>query len=321
KLNLTFAVLGPLPEGFHEVETLMQAVDLEDELTFTIEPSDKMSIEITCTKAPYVTDVPLDETNLVAKALRLFAQEHEPARTLKISVHIEKVIPVSAGLAGGSSNAAAALVVLNRYYGSRISRTKLEDMAAALGSDVPFCIAGGTQVGRNRGEKLSLAAAIYKMHFVIVKPREVAIATPWIYNQYDQHIKGGKKTVTIKLDEAVRALHSADIDLATRNFANAFEPIVYERFPQLQTLRNRIVELGAWGCYLTGSGPTLFALVPHKEAAVALKKRLVKEQADGNAPWQGEKPITLDCWIAESLDTGARVVEASGRSLREKETV
>lgn len=318
KLNLTFSVLGTLPDGFHEVETLMQSVDLEDELIFTLEKADELSIELSCNKPAYITDFPLDKTNLIWRAIELFATEQPAARKLKISVHVEKNIPPSAGLAGGSSNAAAALVALNRHFASRVPRTKLETMAAELGADVPFCIAGGTQVGRHRGEKLSLAAAIFRMHFVIVKPREISIATPWIYEQFDEHLRAKKSRVKVALEDAVRALHSADIDLAVRTFANEFEPIVFEYYPALKTLKQHIVELGAWGCYLTGSGPAMFALVPTKESALALRKRLLQEQAEE----QKNNSLTIDCWVAESIDTGARVVDASGRgSLKEKETV
>jgi 4-diphosphocytidyl-2-C-methyl-D-erythritol kinase len=163
KINLTFEILGLLPDGYHEVRTLMQTVSLFDELTFEIgsakEPS--LSIELITAggaRSPAAGEgegqFPLGDTNLIARAIRLFLSSIDRPRALKVDVTVAKHIPIGAGLAGGSGNAAAALVALNQYFGGPLGDDAMAELAAKLGADVPFCLQGGRRLGLGRGDIL-----------------------------------------------------------------------------------------------------------------------------------------------------------------------
>jgi len=314
KLNLTFAIIGSLPNGFHEVETLMQTIDLEDELTFTIEPSDIASIKLTCEGGIKPVDFPLNDSNLIVKSAQLFMSVLGGA-ALSIRVRIKKNIPIAAGMAGGSSNSASTLVALNHYMNQRFSRAELEAMASHLGSDVPFCIVGGTQIGRNRGDELAEVRFARKMHFTIVKVREFAIATPWIYKQYDEFIAQGGIPRQVSVRDAIAAVQNNRSELADKSFINVFEPIVYEHYPELREIRSHLFRLGAEACIMTGSGPTLVALSDSINAAESIRHEILVAAAERRNLWNSSRKLTLDVWTAESLEHGAKIVDVAPDSV------
>jgi len=311
KLNLTFSVLGHLPGGFHEVETLMQAIDLEDELKFSLQPSQSTKVVLTASGAAK-TELPLGESNLIAKAVRLFV-ESQKTEPVSVSVEIKKVIPVAAGMGGGSSNAASTLLVLNRYFNNPLSKSQLEDMASQLGADVPFFIHGGVQIGRHRGDKLTAVASAERMHFVVVKPREIAIATPWIYSQFDQYVADKNELIEVSLKSARSAREDGNVPLAARAFLNVFEPIVMQHYPDLIEVQDKLMSLGALGCCMTGSGPTIFAICDTPKLSGSIFKELKRlEQVRGN------QKLTLDFWPVATIDRGPTVMESSAHAVRQR---
>ncbi|HEY9719840.1 MAG TPA: 4-(cytidine 5'-diphospho)-2-C-methyl-D-erythritol kinase [Trichormus sp.] len=313
KINLTFAITGTLPNGFHEVETLMQTIDLEDELTFTIEPSDAPSVKLTCEGSIKPIDFPLNESNLIVKSAQLFMSVMGGA--LSIRVKVKKNIPIAAGMAGGSSNGASTLVALNHYVNQRFTQAELEAMASHLGSDVPFCIVGGTQIGRNRGDELAEVRFARKMHFTIVKVREFAIATPWIYKQYDEFIAQGGMPRPVSIRDAIAAVQNNRAELADKNFINVFEPIVYEHYPELKEIRSHLFKLGADACFMTGSGPTLVALSDSISTAETLRHQILVAAAERRSLWNSSRKLSLDVWTAESLEHGAKIVDVAPDSV------
>jgi len=338
KLNLTFDIVGDLPDGFHQVETLMQAVDLADELTFTIKPSARYHIELTTAEGSEVENLPTDNRNLVARAIELYlfratsirakASTKDPPlvaesghhshskESISVAVEMRKIIPIAAGMGGGSSNGAAALLVLNRYFNSIFSKSVLEELAAELGSEVPFFIHGGSQIGRGRGEKLAVVPTIEKMYFVIVKPKEISIETPWIYAQYDEHKNEKRQFEEVRLKEALSARQDGNVLLAARTFTNVFEPIVFEHYPILHALKAKLLDLGATGCGVTGSGPTLFAICESERVAASIAKTL--HQSTFTAGGSEQKAVTLQAWATATIDRGSTVIDTSPHLVRGK---
>jgi 4-diphosphocytidyl-2-C-methyl-D-erythritol kinase len=300
KINLTFAIKGKMPDGYHEVETLMQSVTLEDELIFHIAPAEAQSMTLTwmapAGAQPGVgQEVPADEKNLVLRAASLYlARTNRP--NIELKVILKKNIPMAAGMGGGSSDAAATLVALNKYFGNEISSESLELMAQELGADVPFCVQGGTQIGRGRGDDLEQVDVQHKYSFCIIKPKMISIGTPWIYKEYDSFMAKGGGAAKIPLEEAVSALRTNDLLSAARSFTNAFTPIVFQHYPELRELEEQTLRLGALSCHMTGSGPTMVALCQNEEYC-----RLVCAVVIANDE-------SVDVWVVQSLSSGPRFV-------------
>jgi len=312
KLNLTFEIVGELPDGYHEVSTLMQAIDIEDELTFEFAPASELSVSLQCSSG--TTDggaasggFPLDDSNLIVKAARLFLSTRGERNGLAARVTVDKQIPIAAGLAGGSADAAATMVALNYHYGHPFSPEEMLALAGKLGADVPFCLEGGMRIGRGRGDELEAVGQAGKLHFVVVKPRNLAISTAWVYGAYDEWLSEEESPDTGKRDGwtppdmvgAVAALRGGDLETATGCFGDDLEPVVFSHHPELARLKAALLALGAWCCHLTGSGPTLYAVVPDREAAHAMRRRFLEGHGGS---------FDVDFLMAKSVDFGARLV-------------
>lgn len=314
KLNLTFGITGDLPGGYHEVETLLQTISLEDELTFAFEPADRFSIDIQMHDAQTKADFPLDNSNLIAKAANLYVQNVSAFERVKVSVSVDKKIPIAAGLAGGSANAAAALIAMNSYAENALAETELLQLASQLGADVPFSLVGGRRVGSYKGDNLSEHYDGERLSFAIIKPRNLGVATAWVYKTYDEMNAVGE-IYPPDLDSAqiLEALAAGELEAAAKGFGNVFEQVVFPHYRDLIRIRQQVLELGAWCCHLTGSGPTLYALVANTEMARMVRRELLKAEtimcASGTC---GAKYDLLDVWTAESVDYGASILEEKG---------
>lgn len=258
KINLTFNIIGLRTDGFHDIESIMQTISLEDELKIQIKESVENNFTIHCENPGIAKLIPLDGSNLIAKAARIFLETMGTNKSFSIEVNLDKRIPVGAGLAGGSSNAAAMLLALNQFFGNAFSRDELAVVAAQIGSDVPFCLKGGTCIARGRGEILEEIACNTELHYCIVKPRKLSVSTPAAYKAFDEY----DKEVTIpSLQIAKEGLADGDLNKLMAGLGNVFEPVIFAQHTQLKELKDELFKLGAWDCHMTGSGPTLFALV------------------------------------------------------------
>jgi len=254
KINLTLDVLYKRPDGYHEVEMVMQTVDLADHLTFKeIEPDE---IHLSCT-VPYI---PLDERNLVYQAARLVKETFGVDKG--IHIHIDKRVPVAAGLAGGSSDAAATLRGLNRVWGLGLSLDQLAELGAKIGSDVPFCIYGGTAVARGRGERIELLPRVAPNWVVLVKP-PIAVSTAEVYGRLRaDEIPAHPDTASM-----VDALVNNDLKRICETMGNVLEPVTFAMHPEVERLKQQLLKFGALGAMMSGSGPTVFALVESEKKA------------------------------------------------------
>ncbi|MDP9399252.1 MAG: 4-(cytidine 5'-diphospho)-2-C-methyl-D-erythritol kinase [Actinomycetota bacterium] len=248
KINLHLAVGGPRPDGFHDVATVYQAVSLYDEVTVT--PADALTVEVA---GAHVRGVPDDAGNLAARAASVLARRAglEP----RVHLRLVKGIPVAGGMAGGSADAAAALLACDALWGCALPREQLIDLAAELGSDVPFALVGGTAVGNGRGERLTPALTVGRFAWVL-GIAEGGLSTPAVYAETDR-LRSGRVLPEPRVPDAVlRALRAGDASALGRALGNDLQPAACSLRPQLSATLAVGQEHGALGCLVSGSGPT-----------------------------------------------------------------
>jgi len=311
KVNLTFDVTGDLPGGYHSIVSLFQAISLEDVLNIHILPSSAQELKLELT-AEFVGEpgaFPLDENNLIAKAVRAFDSACSLLKNKLVRVDVRKQIPIGAGLAGGSSNAAAVLSALNQLYDQPMTEKELLVAATNLGADVPFLLHGGTQLGKGKGELLTPLSITERLSFVVLKPRQLSVSTPSVFGAYDKWVaeKNSSWRPTIDHQSAIDALTSGNLEKATKSFANVFEPIVFEMYPSLSLIKERLMELGCWSAQLSGSGPSIFAVVANLEMAHMIRRKFKEEETRGDSVWLRREGWELDCFIAESIVGGVQI--------------
>lgn len=255
KLNLTLDVLGKRPDGYHDLKSVMQTVSLHDVIQISIGTG--TTWRLIC----QAEGIPCDGRNLAWKAATLYLDtigEHVDG----LEIHIEKHIPSGAGMGGGSADAAAVLRALNRFYGNRLSLTELADLGAKIGSDVPFCVVGGTVMCEGRGEILTELQNMPKCIIVGCKP-EFSVSTPELYKKID--------SVTVSLhpdnDAMERAIAHQDLTGILRNIYNVFDPVVSEMHGEIDHIKEVCRKWGALAVQMTGSGSVVFAVMPDPEQA------------------------------------------------------
>ncbi|MDQ6420761.1 4-(cytidine 5'-diphospho)-2-C-methyl-D-erythritol kinase [Paenibacillus sp. LHD-117] len=252
KINLLLDVLRKREDGFHEVEMIMTMVDLADRLTMEELPRDTIII------SSQVGYIPLDEKNLAFQAARLIKERYDVRKG--VYIHLDKKIPVAAGLAGGSSDAAAALRGLNRLWGLGISEDELSVLGAELGSDVPFCVTGGTAIARGRGEKLEPIASPPQCWVVLAKP-PINVSTADVYGK----LRANELKEHPSIENMRGALARGSFQDMCQGLGNVLENVTLKLYPEVLQLKESMLRLGADGVLMSGSGPTVFGLVS-KEA-------------------------------------------------------
>lgn len=251
KINLMLNIVGKRPDGYHDVDMIMQTLDFGDVVYVDKSLS---GIEIDGTG-----NIPYDETNLAYKAAKLFFDVSAVRGGAKI--YIEKHIPVCAGMAGGSTDAAAVLRCLNELYGKPLSIKVLTRISAKLGADVPYCIAGGTARAQGIGEILTPLKPLGKVWTVVVKPC-ISISTPWAYSSLDHSVMNHPDT-----SGAVDLLKEGKREELYKIMGNSFEMSVFKKYPEIEAIKSKLIELGANGALMSGSGSTVFGLYEDKSKA------------------------------------------------------
>ncbi|MGO4271488.1 4-(cytidine 5'-diphospho)-2-C-methyl-D-erythritol kinase [Paenibacillus sp. TAF58] len=254
KINLSLDVLHKRSDGYHEVEMVMTMVDLADRIEMQELSRDTIIIS---SQAGYI---PLDEKNLAFQAARLIKDRYDVKQG--VYIHLDKQIPVAAGLAGGSSDAAATLRGLNRLWNLNIPMEELQVLGAELGSDVPFCVSGGTAVARGRGEKLESIVSPPQCWVILAKP-PINVSTSEIYGKLNaREIKNHPST-----EGVLNAIREKRFDQLCGSLGNVLEEVTLDLYPEVRHLKECMQRLGADGVLMSGSGPTVFGLVS-KEAKV-----------------------------------------------------
>lgn len=263
KLNLTLDVLGKRPDGYHDLKMVMQSITLSDRLTLEDNGGDDIRV---CSS---LTFLPSGDKNLAGKAaLCFYGALGKNPRGLDIS--LDKSIPVCAGMAGGSSDAAAVLRALNELEGSPFTQTELARVGEQVGSDVPYCVLGGTALAEGRGEILTKLPALPKCWVVVCKP-EFSISTPELFNRIDS-CKVRHRPDTEGL---LAALEAGDLAGVARRMYNVFEDVLPERQRvRVADIKNTLIQHGALGANMSGTGPTAFGLFDREGAARAAEAHL-----------------------------------------------
>ncbi|WP_042201187.1 4-(cytidine 5'-diphospho)-2-C-methyl-D-erythritol kinase [Paenibacillus camerounensis] len=255
KINLMLDVLHKRADGFHEVEMIMTMVDLADRLELSELKRDSIIIS---SQAGYI---PLDEKNLAFQAARLIKDRYNVKSG--VHIHLDKRIPVAAGLAGGSSDAAATLRGLNRLWRLGIPSQELQELGAELGSDVPFCVTGGTALATGRGEKLTPIANPPQCWVILAKP-PINVSTAEVYGR----VRANQIAVHPSASRMQQAIEAGDFGAVCAGLGNVLEDVTLKLHPEVQQLKEAMVRLGADGVLMSGSGPTVFGLVS-KQSKVA----------------------------------------------------
>ena len=247
KINLSLDVLSKRPDGYHEVEMVMQTISLWDMLTFTSIPD--REVLFTCNHP----EVPKDDSNIILKAVNKLKEETGVSRG--INIHLEKNIPIGAGLAGGSTNAAAALVSLNQLWSLGLSWEKLLEIGAGLGADIPFCMIGGTCLARGKGEVLTRVTPL-KNFWVVLVVFPFNVSTAEIYGNFHlDQVDQRPDTPSV-----IKAVKKGDLAGLKQKSANVLESVTLKRYPSIAKKKEQLLEKGFSGTLMTGSGPTLFYL-------------------------------------------------------------
>ena len=258
KVNLTLDVLGKRPDGYHDLQSVMQTISLRDDIEIDVQTGKPWALY--CTNE----SIPADETNLAWKAAKIYcdAMKKDPGG---IEIRITKRIPSQAGLGGGSADAAAVLRALNRYYGNPLSIMALAELGAQVGSDVPFCTVGGTAMVEGRGERLRKLPDMPDCVFVVCKP-DFSISTPELFRKIDS------KVIAHRPDN--RAMESAilagDLGRVAENLCNVFDPVVTEDHLELNYIKSIFNSYGSVGQQMTGSGSAVYCIVPEFEFAAVI---------------------------------------------------
>ncbi len=253
KINLGLDALYKRKDGYHELEMIMASVDLADRLLFEELPENKIVIE---TDSSFL---PVDRRNHVYQAAELLKKTFDLTQGVRIT--IEKRIPVAAGLAGGSSDCAATLRGLNRLWNLDLSLEKLAELGSQIGSDVPYCIHGGTAFVTGRGEKIEFLPSMPQCWVVLVKPR-MSVSTSSIFGSLSFNSIQHPDIAGIR-----QAVETDDYQLMTEKIGNALEGVTIKRHPVIQQIKDRMINYGADAALMSGSGPTVFALCEKKTRA------------------------------------------------------
>lgn len=267
KINLTLDILGKRPDGYHEVSMVMQSVSLHDTLQLERIPEGiELSIDVPWLEA--------DETNLAYRAAAKILAYGRVSGGVRIQ--LQKRIPMAAGLAGGSADAAAVLRGVNELYGLNLSLDELCSLAAQLGSDIPFCLCGGTMLATGRGEVLKRLPPVPAFWVVLAKP-PISVSTAWAYQHYDA--EGAERHPD---NEAMcRAIAAGSREELAPLLCNVLESVTIKQYPVIAAYKEKMLQQGAMVSMMSGSGPTVFGLLETRAAAERLAA-VLREQTDAD---------------------------------------
>ena len=265
KINLSIDVLGKREDGYHLVEMIMQTIDLYDIIKIKELSSDNIIIKSNS------NHIPLDENNIVYKAINLLKNKFNINKG--VEVFIQKNIPIAAGMAGGSSNAAALLVGLNKLWKLNLSELDLQELGFKLGADVPFCISGKAALAQGVGEELTFIKGLPKDITILICKPEIFVSTKDVYGGLDLNNIQNRPDNNKLLED----LRQENISSLAKNMVNVLESVTSRDYREIKDIENIMLENGALGSMMSGSGPTVFGLYKNREDALKGKEELLKK--------------------------------------------
>ncbi|MCR3758352.1 4-(cytidine 5'-diphospho)-2-C-methyl-D-erythritol kinase [Clostridium felsineum] len=253
KVNISLDVIGNREDGYHLLEMIMQSINLYDVLDIKVIDE---GIRITSNRR----NIPINHKNIAYRAAQLFIDTYKIDKG--VSIHINKRIPVAAGLAGGSADGAAVLKAMRQLFKNQITDKELIELGVKIGADVPFCIVGGTAFCEGIGEKITKLQSLKDRLIVLVKPNFGA-STKIVYSEYD------KCTNIIHPDsrKIIEAVNKGDFDFVVNNMVNVLENVTAVKYDEINQIKAKALEFGAQGAMMSGSGPTVFGFFDSKEKA------------------------------------------------------
>lgn len=254
KVNLGLDVLRRREDGYHELRMIMQTVDLYD--TLTLEKTTEMGIVMTCN----IEGLPCDERNLVYKSAKLMFEEYKLPGGIRI--HLEKRIPMAAGMAGGSTDAAAVFNGMNELYALGIAKERLCELGVRIGADVPYCIVGGTALSEGIGEVLTVLPNVPDCVVLIAKP-DFDVSTKYVF----ENLHANSLTYHPDIDAMAEAIRAGDLNGVVKVMDNVLETVTEAKYTEITDIKNIMREHGAMRAMMSGSGPTVFGLYEKKEDA------------------------------------------------------
>lgn len=265
KINLTLHILGKRQDGYHDLETIMQSVNLADRIFIKEE---KEGIKIKCSHPL----VPVDSQSLIYRTAEKILNRYKITKGVKIE--IDKKIPLASGMAGGSANSASILVGINKLFALNLNNKDLKRIGEELGMDVPFCIQNGTALAYHKGEKVTpLPLVDPPLWFIIINPG-FEIPTRWAYKNLDlDQIKKEKNNTEAML----KALKKRELQGIAKNLFNSFERLIIKKYPEIGKIKDRLIEEGILGALMSGSGPTVFGIAQNEEQAFKIYEKLKSE--------------------------------------------
>ena len=253
KINLSLDITGKLENGYHALDTIMQTISIEDKITLA---KTGRQISVLCDHP----QVPQGNGNICHKAAEAFFEK--TALEGGVIITIDKNIPVAAGLAGGSSDAAAVIKGLNLLYGTGLTQREMCEIGLKCGADVPYCIVAGTCRAKGIGEKLTKLPSFAGVYIVLVVP-DFFVSTEWAYKNYDLN-KTDEKPCT---EELISYIRGRDIKNTAERMANVLESVTAKKHPEIREIKHDIKKSGACGSVMSGSGPSVFGLFENEEKA------------------------------------------------------
>jgi 4-diphosphocytidyl-2-C-methyl-D-erythritol kinase len=260
KINLGLDVVRKREDGYHEVRMIMQTVKLFDKLTFRLLEEDEIRIQTN------LGFLPVDENNLVYKAVKMLKDTYHIDKGMEIDLF--KCIPVAAGMAGGSTDCAAALVGASKLFNLNLSKQKLMEMSVKLGADVPYCVLRGTALSEGIGEVLTPLPPIPDCNILIVKP-PISVSTKFVY----QHLDAAGLNRHPDIDGMVNAIENGNLTGITDRMENVLETVTVPKYPVIEEIKNCMKENGAMNALMSGSGPTVFGIFGAKDKDAAQRAK------------------------------------------------
>ena len=268
KINLGLDVLGVREDGYHEVKMIMQTVKLFDKLTFHLLDEDVIRIRTN------LGFLPVNENNLVYKAVKLLKDTYHIQKGMDIDLF--KCIPVAAGMAGGSTDCAAALVGASKLFGLHLDKQTLMELGVSLGADVPYCVLRGTALSEGIGEILTPLPPIPDCYILIAKP-PVSVSTKFVY----EHLDAKKNIEHPDIDGMVEAIKKGNLKGITSRFGNVLESVTIPEYPVIDDIKHIMLSNGAMNSLMSGSGPTVFGMFEDEEKARQIA-RMIREKELSN---------------------------------------
>lgn len=267
KINLGLDVVKRLENGYHEVRMIMQTVGICDELDLE---RIEQGIELTTDHG----ELPADENNLVYQAAKLMLEHYGIASGIRI--HLKKNIPVAAGMAGGSTDAAATMKGMNRLFDLGAELGELMELGVRIGADVPYCVLGGTALAEGIGERLTALPSVPEAYVLVAKP-DISVSTRYVY----EHLDAEGITHHPDIDGMVQAIETGSLQGVLERLENVLERVTVTSYPVIDTLKKKMCELGAVGSLMSGSGPTVFGIFTQKKQAEEAGSRIKEEGLAG----------------------------------------